>query len=256
MEIDTARNLLENYLSWLREKTQISKIGDQVQIATPFLNQHNDHILLYIKKTEGGFEISDDSQTISELLMTGFKFTTERRNKLINVTLNSHGIELRGEELIAKASSEREFAQKKHDMLQAIMSINDLYLLAQPFVLSTFLEDVQKYLAEYDVRYVASIKVTGASGLDHYFDFVIPASRNRPERMILAMASPSRDRVSTLLFMWQDTVKARSSDASAYAFLNDQEKPVSSYLLTALSSYKINPVLWTKRKEYAEELTA
>ena len=256
MEIDTARSLLENYLSWLRERTQISKVGDYVQIATPFLNQHNDHILLYIKKTDRGFEISDDGQTISELMMTGFKFTTEKRKKLLNMTLYSHGIELRGEVLVARASSEADFAQKKHDLLQAIMAINDLYLLAQPFVLSTFLEDVQKYLNEHEIRFVASIKVTGASGLDHYFDFVIPASRNRPERMIMAMSSPSRDRISTLLFMWQDTIKARSPGAAAYAFLNDLDKSVNTYLLDALSNYKINPVLWTKREEYAEELTS
>lgn len=256
MEIETARNLFENYLSWLREKTHISKVGDYVQIATPFMNQHNDHILLYIQKKDRGFEISDDGQTISELLMTGLKFTTERRSKLLNTILNSHGIELRGEELVVKASSEREFAQKKHDMLQAIMAINDMYMLSQPFVLSTFLEDVQKYLTENDIRFVASIKVTGASGLDHYFDFVIPASRNRPERMILAISFPSRDRVAALLFMWQDTVRARSPNAAAYAFLNDQEKLVNTHLLTALTSYKINPVLWTKKEDFAEELKA
>ncbi|WP_418888699.1 DUF1829 domain-containing protein, partial [Methanothrix soehngenii] len=37
------------------------------------------------------------------------------------------------------------------------------------------------------------MKFTGKSGYDHLFDFVIPKSKKRPERILQAINRPSRD---------------------------------------------------------------
>lgn len=41
------------------------------------------------------------------------------------------------------------------------------------------------------IRYTPKVKFTGKSGYDHLFDFVIPKSRQQPERIIQAINRPN-----------------------------------------------------------------
>jgi hypothetical protein len=60
-----------------------------------------------------------------------------------------------------------------HSLVQAMLSVDDMFVLAQPRVEGLFVEDVEKFLDTSGVRYSPSIKLAGQSGLDHLFDFVI-----------------------------------------------------------------------------------
>ncbi len=99
------------------------------------------------------------------------------------------------------------------------------------------------------------MKFTGKSGFDQSFDFVIPASQKRPERVIRAINRPDRQSVSMLIFAWvQDLKDVRPVDSTAYGILNDIEQPVKPEIISALQQYKIRPLPWSKWVEYAEEL--
>jgi hypothetical protein len=123
-------------------------------------------------------------------------------------------------------------------------------------VASVFLEDVAAWLDLNDVRYTPRVKFTGKTGYDHHFDFVVPASRRAPERLIRAVARPSRDIAETLAFAWIDTREVRTPQSRFYALLNDEERPASSAIIDALRSYEIVPVPWSERDNVQEELVA
>ena len=104
--------------------------------------------------------------------------------------------------------------------------------------------------------YSPRVKISGRSGFDHAIDFLIPKSKSQPERFIQAVNAPSKNTISTYLFALGDTREARGDKSKAYAFLNDSHRAVGGDITEALESYQVKPTLWTKRKEYVQELAA
>lgn len=251
-EID---KLLNDYLAWLKDRTALRQIGDWVEITTPYLDRHNDYIQIYAKKEDEGFVLTDDGYTIEDLEQSGCKLETPKRQDLLKMTLNGFGIERDGNALTVRASRDN-FALRKHNLLQAMLAVNDMFYLAVPMVASLFYEDVVAWLELHEVRYTPKVKFTGRSGYDHLFDFVIPKSRNEPERILQTINRPSRDTAQAVAFSWVDTRGVRPPDSKAYALLNDSESPVSRSVLEALENYGVRSVLWSRRSAVQEELVA
>ena len=104
--------------------TTFEKIGEYYEITTPYLDNANDYIQIYVKQDGDELYITDDSATIKGLKMSGFQFTADRKAHLQRI-LNQYGIKMDGDELIAKTPV-KGFAQKKHMFIQAIMCIGQL----------------------------------------------------------------------------------------------------------------------------------
>ncbi len=119
-----------------------------------------------------------------------------------------------------------------------------------------FYEDVVAWLDLNEIRYFGNFKLTGRSGYDHHFDFVVPKSRAEPDRILQTINRPSRDTAEATAFKWVDTREVRPAGSLAFAVLNDQEHEVSQSVLDALGSYEVRPVLWSRRDEVRAELTA
>lgn len=253
--IEEIQKLLDDYLAWLRDKTLLRQIDQWIEITTPYLDRHNDYIQIYARKANGGYVLTDDGYTITDLEQSGCKLQSPKRQKLMEMTLNGFGVQLRNNALEIHASSDN-FALRKHNIVQAILAVNDMFYLAVPMVASLFYEDVVAWLDLHDVRYTPKVKFTGKSGYDHLFDFVIPKSRLQPERILQAINRPRRETAQAVAFAWIDTKEVRPSDSKAYAFLNDSEHSVSTDVLEALRNYNVQPILWSRREDIREELIA
>ena len=253
--IEEVQRLLEQYIAWLKDKTQLRQMDDWVEITTPYLDRHNDYIQIYAKKENGGYLLTDDGYTITDLEQSGFKLNSPKRQNLLKMTLNGFGVKIHNGALQVHASQDN-FALRKHNLVQAILAVNDIFYLAVPVVASLFYEDVVSWLDLHEIRYTPKVKFAGKSGYDHLFDFVIPKSRRQPERILQTINRPSRDTAQAVAFAWIDTKEVRPPESKTYAFLNDSQQPVSTAVLDALRNYEVRPVLWTKREEVREELAA
>ena len=118
----SCKNLVNAYIEWLRQNISIKEINGMYEITTPFLDRHNDHLQIYVKKSDGGLILTDNGQTITNLRLSGFEFTPEKK-QILNSTLKSFGVQLIDEELVAKTTPEN-FPQKKHNLIQAILYIS------------------------------------------------------------------------------------------------------------------------------------
>jgi hypothetical protein len=249
------QRLLDSYAAWLRDKTVLRQIDDWVEITTPYLDRHNDYLQIYAKRADGGFVLTDDSQTINDLEQSGCRLESPKRQDLLKMTLNGFGVQLDGKALQVHASAEN-FALRKHNLVQAMLAVNDMFYLAVPMVASLFYEDVVAWLDLHEVRYTPKVKFTGKTGYDHLFDFVIPKSRRQPERILQTINRPNRDTAQAVAFAWIDTKEVRAPDSRAYALLNDIDQPVSTAVMDALRSYDVRPIPWSQREEVREELAA
>ena len=255
--IDDIRQLTEQYHSWLREKTNLRSIEDWVEITTPYLDRHNDCIQIYVKRSNGGYLLTDDGATIDDLELSGCTISSPKRQSLFRTTINGFGIKLGSDKKALEVqTSIKDFALKKHNLLQAILAVNDLFYLATPMVASLFLEDLEAWLKISNIRFVPNIKMSGKSGYDHLYNFVVAGSTTLPERVLLSINNPNRASAHQAVFAWEDTRGARSGDSLAYVFLNDAMKSVSENILTAFQSYNMKPVKWTLRESVREELAA
>ena len=250
-----SQQILDEYLAWLREHSEVRKVADWGEITVPFLDRHNDHLQLYVKRSNGDVVFTDDGYTVADLEQSGCSLASPKRRGLLGVTLNGFGVKLDGDALVVKAST-GDAARKMHNLVQAMLAVDDLFYLAEPVVTGLFLEDVAEWLSETGVRFTPDVKFTGRSGYDYRFDFVIPRSTAQPERVVRAVNHPTNDAARTLAFAWIDTLQARRADSVAYALLNDSEQAVGSSMLEALDAWDIRPVVWSKRASVAEELAA
>ena len=248
--------LLSDYRAWLQDKTTLRELRDDwVEITTPYVDRHNDTLQIYARRQNGGYLLTDDSYTIHDLEASGCNLATEKRQDLLKMTLNGFGVRLNGEALEIQASPES-FPLRKHNLIQAFLAVNDLFYLAKPVVESLFFEDVIAWLDANDIRYTPKAKFTGISGYDHLFDFVIPKSRKRPERILQAINRPTRDNAEAFIYAWNDTREVRPPESKAYAVLNDLEQSISVNVMDAFRNYSIHPVAWTNRAEVVTELAA
>ncbi len=255
MTVDEVQKLLDRYALWLKEKTKVRQVEDWVEITTPYLDRHNDYIQIYSQRENGGYVLTDDGYTLEDLRQSGCNLDTPKREALLRMTLNGFGVQLRNNAMQVHAG-EQNFPLRKHNLLQAMLAVNDLFFLALPSGLSLFYEEVVAWMDQADVRYTTNVKFTGHSGYDHHFDFVIPKSRREPERIVETINRPSKETAQSLAFAWIDTKEVRPPDSRVYAILNDAEARVPNAAVDALRSYDVRPVLWSEREEIINELAA
>ncbi|MCA1567622.1 MAG: DUF1829 domain-containing protein [Acidobacteria bacterium] len=241
-------NLVGDYLGWLKDRTLLRQVDDWFEITTPFLDRHNDYLQIYAKKQDGYYILTDDGYTMQDLRMAGCELDTDKRLALLHQTLNGFNVRRDGDELITEASPEN-FAVRKHNLLQAMLAVDDLFYLAQPSISSIFFEDVSNWLDVYDIRYTSNVKLTGKSGFDYRFDFVIPKSKKHPERIVSTINNPDKKAAQQIFTAWVDTKEARPQDSEAFVFVNDTYKPAPPNVMQALRKYEIHTIPWSKRED-------
>ena len=247
--------LIDDYYAWLKDKTVLHQIDQWVEITTPYLDRHNDYLQIYAKDSNGGFVLTDDGYTIEDLSQSGCNLESPKRQDLLQMTLNGFGVQKDGRALQVLASADN-FAVRKHNLLQAMLAVNDMFYMAAPTVANIFYEDVEAWLDRHDIRHTPKVKFTGQTGYDHLFDFVIPKSRKQSERLIQTVNRPSRSTAQNVVLAWIDTKEVRTPGSRVYALLNDSERKVDQTVMAALRSYDVRPVVWSRREEARVELAA
>lgn len=249
--------LVNSYVDWIKKGISLREVGDGWhEVVTPFLNHRNDMIEIYLRQEQdGGILISDAGITLNELKLSGIDIdkSGKRANEL-EIILRSFGItKTEKNELIVKTTT-KNFPQLKHRMIQAILSVDDLFVLSKPKVESFFIEDVVTFFEIKDIIFVRDTTFIGKSGFNHKFDFTLPKIKQRKEVAIKAINTPRKDRIESVMWMLEDTRLVRP-ETEGLLILND-ESEVSSEIQRALEEYNISYFEWSKREENISKLFA
>lgn len=253
MNKQECQGLIDSYIEWLRNGLSVESLENACELTTPFLDRHNDHLQVYALRRNGNILLSDDGYILSDLRTSGLDVNTSKRKAVLETMLRGFGVRVDGKQLVIEAS-EKNLGQRIHSLIQAMLAVNDMFVMAQPRVASFFWEDVKAFFDDHEIRYSSRVKLTGHTGFDHAIDFLIPHSKSRPERIVQAINAPSRNTISAYLFSLNDTREARGQESEAYAFLNDHERQIGGDVLEALEAYHVKPAFWSRREEYVEIL--
>jgi hypothetical protein len=255
-------NSITEYYNWLRDKTQILK-NEQTgwyAITTPFLGLFNDNIEIYAKLEKEKLILSDDGQTLENLELAGSPITrSPKRKEWFEMILLNYGITLDNNELRAEGT-EKDFNQKKHNLLCAISEISDMAMMAKHTVSSLFKEDVRNFFDERNIIYTPQFIAKGSTGIEFTFDFQIAGKQK--ELVIKSFNSLNKINVPTFLFGWEDikTVREKISgkQLKGLAIINDIEKELKPEYIGALESKGADIIKWSQRHqpENSEKLAA
>lgn len=247
-------SFIDTYINWLKSKISLKDINGYCEITTPFLDRHNDHLQIYVQAKNNKLILSDDGYVISDLKMSGIDLSLPRRQEVLTTILHRFGVQMADEEIFVEATMDT-FPQKKHQLIQAMLSVDDMFLTSQPRTMSFFLEDVEQFLIVNEITYFSDFQLLGKSGFAHSFDFAVPAPHDKPDRLIKTVNHPTRERTESIIFAWDDTKDARKKDSKMFVVLNDNEKEIRSDILSAFTEYQITPIRWGARSQYISELT-
>lgn len=251
----TCEQLVASYIDWLKLKITTKDVNGVCEITTPFLDRHNDRLQIYVEPNEGAFRLTDDGYIIGDLESSGCPLDGQSRKRALATILSGFGVQHKDGELFIEATAEN-FPRRKHSLLQAMMAVNDMFMTTKHRDSNIFFDDVQAFLDQSQVRYSPSVEFTGKSGYQHYFDFLIPKSPSKPERLIRAISSASRDAATSLLFAWTDTKEVRPPKSEIYAIVNDASKSFNRDAVEAFRHYEVKTIPWSKRNLYIAELAA
>lgn len=244
-------NSIKEYYNWLREKTIVTKDERTgwSSITTPFLGLFNDNIEIYAKLEDGNVILSDDGITLANLELAGAPvLRSPRRKEWLEMVLLNYGIILRENEL-QTIGNEKDFNQKKHNLICAISEVSDMAMMAKHTVSSIFKEDVKAYLEEQNIIFTPQFIAKGSTGIEFTFDFQI-AGREK-ELVIKSFNSLNKINVPNFLFGWEDIKPAREKisgkELKGLAIVNNIEKEIKQEYLDALESKGAGIILWDQR---------
>jgi len=244
-------NLMNDYYAFLKEKTLVTanNSSDWVEISTPFIGLFNDTVDIYAKKQGNRIILSDDGNTLRDLELSGLEISrSPKRKEILDRILINYGVKINDDELTVEAT-EKDFPQKKLNLISAISETSDMYYLARHTVASVFREDVKNYLDEQELIYTPYFISKGSTGLEFTFDFQI-AYRNT-EIVIKSFNSINKMNLPHFLFTWDDIKKVREQQTQkeiiGLAIINDIDREVSEEYLSALESKGAQHILWSQR---------
>lgn len=247
-------DFVTSYLAWLKSQFSCSPTGRCTEITTPFLDHHNDQIQIYAVPTVDGWSLTDAGETLSNFEMSGVRFESAKRKAQLHEVLQGFGVTLRDGELTVSADTQSQ-SQQMNNLIQAVLAVNDFFCLAQPSVYQFFTEDVSQWLDEKAIRFSPQVSFSGKSTFSHHYDFLIPKSKQSPERLLKIMNTPSRDYAKQFAFSWIDTRETRPAASECFVLLNDAEG-IPAGVLTSLEQYDMVPVPWGEREQLSERLAA
>jgi len=175
-------------------------------------------------------------------------FSTDKRKAHLTAILNGFGVRQEGNELQVNATPQ-DFPQKKHSLVQAMLAVNDMFVMGEEHVLSLFKEDVARFLDLNSIPVFPDFKLSGRSGFDHKFDFGLPKTQRKPQRVLQAINNLTKDQALSFAFAVADVRATRSEPLQSFTFINDVEHPPVEDNLSAIRAYDIQPLPWSHRND-------
>ena len=245
----------EKYIKWLEQEISVNKIGEYLEITSPFLDRYNDYLQVYAKlEADDEIILTDDAYIINNLQMSGVDINSNKRKQVLESFLNKYNVKLEEDALVTKSGIE-DFPQKILFLMQAMLNIDDMFMLSQNKVASIFLEDVTEFLDSRDIFYSKDVSFVGKSGFIYSYEYLLQRTKEKPERLCKVINNPNKQNFQNTIFIWNDTKETRDNDSQLIVFLNDENK-IDATVIEGFKNYNVNTIPWSEREKHLELLRA
>lgn len=245
----------EKYIKWLEQEISVNKIGEYLEITSPFLDRYNDYLQVYAKvEKDDEITLTDDAYIINNLQMSGVDINSSKRKQVLEVFLSKYNVKLEEDALVINSGIE-DFPQKILFLMQAMLNVDDMFMLSQNKVASIFLDDVTEFLDSKDIFYSKDVSFVGKSGFIYSYEYLLQRTKEKPERLCKVINNPNKQNFQNTIFMWNDTKRTRDNNSQLIVFLNDENR-IDATVIEGFRNYKVNTIPWSERDKYLELLRA
>ena len=244
------QKMIADYTEWLKKEITIATFGEYVELTTPYLDRYNDYLQIYVKQNaDGTLTISDDGNIIGDLISSGMTFKKgSNRRKMLDRIATNYGISIVDNEVITTTATLHDFPQKKHMIVQAMLAIDDLYVISPENVKDLFMENIETYFRANEIFFSKDFSVLGKTGTIYNYDFHLQESKTKPERYCRGYNKLNVSKRDLTLFNWIDTKEKRGESGELIVIYND-DNPVAEEVLIGFSNYKIKTLPFSQRQE-------
>jgi hypothetical protein len=243
------QKMIDDYANWLKSEITISNFGEYYELTTPYLDRFSDYLQIYVKQeSDGHITMTDDGYIINNLISSGISFRSGSKRKLmLDRIIQTYSLQLNENAILTTATASN-FPQKKHQMVQAMLAIDDMFELSTENVKDFFVEDIETFFKANDIFFSRDFSLIGKTGSLYTYEFHFQRTRNQPERFCKAINNVNESRRNMAIFNWMDTQEKRNNEGELIVMLND-ENTVNDTDIIAFKNYYIKPILFSNRQE-------
>lgn len=260
-----AKDLNKEYLNWVKKSYEYNQLENGVvRIDSPFLDNFSDKIVMYaVPLKNGKIKLTDDGWTLENLDEIGVSISrSPNRKKTLESQVTSFGIDVIDGELSTEVPFE-DFPTAKHRLLQAIIFVNDMFMMAPKTTSKVFFDDVADFFVKNNIRTTKKISYIGKTGLTHRYDFSIAGMGEKiPLRLIKTLAAPTNPLFAkSIVTDVMQTKPVIEDNVKFYVFLNNLNKnnkviEINPDILNLFNDSSIKPIMYSDRDKYISELSA
>ena len=249
--------LIGDYTVWLKQEITITnaEFGEFCEITVPYLDRFNDYLQIYVKQdAKGKITMTDDGYIINNLNSSGVTLrTNSKRKAMLDKILHNFSLSLEKGAITAIASP-RNFAQKKHNMVQAMLHIDDMFTVSQSNVGNFFAEDIETFFETNKILFSRNILLRGKTGNTYTYDFHFQKTLTKAERFCKAINKLDKPKRDLTIFNWIDTRLGRCETEKLIVILNDSS--ISEIDTKAFEEYDIKSILFSEMSAYEDLFAA
>ena len=180
------RTFTDSYLNWVKTNTVETHLSNGwTEIATPFMDRHNDGLVIFAKEDRGEVTLSDDGYIIRDMEL--YDMSAGRRMKAIQNFFRGYGVTVTDDKELQIKTTMQSYPVKQHLLLQAMMSASDMFVPSTQKKGMIFLDEVVHFFEKNDIFYTPDAQFQGKSGYIHKVDFII----QKGKRTLSASSTPS-----------------------------------------------------------------
>ncbi len=239
--------IVEKYFETLKGEFRCIKGDEYIRIITPYLYPDNDLIEIFIQESPDHILVTDLGETLRHLHSQGFDiFSTAKRKFLFETITSRANVQtIQGE--LRKETAPDTLGEAIYDIIGASKALGDLIYTSIAYE-PVFIQEVEAYLKENDIRYETNIPVIGVTGKKYRINFKI---FNHQESLMEILSPKSKSgiklKVDATFRTWYDIDK----QARKVSILNDMDfewKEPDIRLLQNVSEV----VFWSKKERILE----
>lgn len=229
-----------------------------IRIDTPFLDRHNDSLILYAVKSDDGIRLTDGGYVLDDLESEGIKIMrSKKRRQILETQLKSYAVNLdkKNNELYIETKSTAGFPRAQNFLIQAMLFINDMFMLSDSNVNDIFKNEIARFFEDNNIRVLQDPTFVSNSGMTHKYDFTIAGIKNIPDKLIKTMNSPRNEYYAKALATDVRLTKGvLTRNTEFYTFINDHDKSIDANIISLFDNEGIKTIPYSHRNDFIAEL--
>lgn len=250
------QQMINDYAEWLKNEIKVARTGEYYELTTPYLDRFNDYLQIYVKQEDdGSIKLTDYGYIIENLMTSGIPMREgSKRRLMMEQIIKTFSLSLDGDKIVTTADA-RNFPQKKHMMVQAMLAIDDMFEVSGENVKNFFIEDIETFFNAHEIYYSKDFSLIGKTGSLYKYEFHFQKTKTQPERFCKAINKVNESKRNLTIFNWIDTKEKRGDEGKLFVLMND-ENEVSESDIDAFKTYDILPIKFSQRDKYLSYFVA